>query len=257
MPVNLILVRRIRLLMERAEFMSLRHLAKAVLCIAIGVSAGVASNVTTWGAAAAGSIGGYVRDKTGQPLPGVSVTMIPERGGSAIDTTTDREGAYRLDAVAEDTYRLDFRLPGFDLIRQNHVQVGPDTHVEVDASTSPGSICECISSGLVRVSKPLAGLVVDEADRPLPHARVDIVSPKRRETTYADREGRFFVRPPESGTWPLTASDSGFAASTQRISKRTAGPVVLRLRYVGAQSVPNIERFEFGCCPESFTQSER
>jgi hypothetical protein len=238
--------------------MTLRHFVKTVLCITIGAGAGGSSNVTTWTAAAAGSIGGHVRDTAGQPLPGVSVTMIPERGGSAMNTTTDREGAYRLDAVADDTYRLDFQLRGFDLIRQNHVHVRPDTHIELDASTSPASICECISSGLAGPSKPLAGLVVDEDNRPLPHARVDIVSPKRRETTYTDRDGRFFVHPPVDGTWPLTASDSGFAVSTQRISKRTAGPVVLRLRYVGAQSVPNIERFEFGClCPEAFTQSER
>jgi hypothetical protein len=79
----------------------------------------------------------------------------------------------------------------------------------------------------------------------------------RRETAYTDTEGHFLVRAPLEGTWPITASDSGFASATQQISKVTTGPIVLRLRYVGTQSVPSNERFSLGClCPEYFIHSE-
>jgi hypothetical protein len=208
--------------------------------------------------AAPGSIGGHVRDDTGQPLPGVSVTIVPERGGPARQTLTDGAGVHRVDGLADGTYRIDFQLRGFDLTRHNRVQVRQDTHVQVDASLSISAICECITSGLATAPQPVAGQVVDEADRPRSNARVEVVTPSRRETTYTDRNGRFSIRTPVKGTWPLTASDGGFRSATLDISAVTAGPIVLKLRYVGTATLPNIERVRLGClCPEYFSQGVR
>lgn len=240
--------------------MTPRPFANSVLCITICLSASGGGNRTVLGAAeaATGRVGGHVRDSAGQFLPGVSVTMVRERGGPARHATTDREGAYRLEELADDTYRLYFQLTGFDRTRLSHVRPGPDTDTDVDATLFVSSICECLTTGLSTTPRPLAGQVVDEANRPLLFARVEVVTPKRRETAYTDIDGRFVVRAPLEGAWPITASDTGFASATQQISNVTAGPILLRLRFVGTQSPPSSERFELGClCPEYFTHRER
>ena len=234
------------------------QLAKVLLGITICVRAGSAS-CTILGAAGAptGTIGGQIRDTIGQPLPGTTVTVIPERGGPAKQSITDREGAYRLDVLADATYRIDFQLPGFDRTRENHVRVRADTQINVDATLPVSAVCECVTSGLSTTARPLAGQVVDEATRPLPYARLEVVSSLRRETAYTDSEGRFYVRAPLAGAWPITASDSGFASVTQKISKTSSGPIVLKLRRVGTKHLPNRERFSLGClCPEYFGQRE-
>jgi hypothetical protein len=74
--------------------------------------------------------------------------MIPERGGPARYATTDREGAYRLEELADDAYRVDFQLRGFDRTRLNHVRLRPDAETDVDATLSVSSICECLRAGL-------------------------------------------------------------------------------------------------------------
>lgn len=198
-------------------------------------------------------IEGEVKDRAGQLLPGVSVTPLPEGGGRATHATTDREGTYHLDGLPEGTYRIDFELPGFTGIRRNHVIVGRDASTRVDAVLSVRPLCECLSSGVPTVPRGVPGQVVDEAGRPLPHARLEIAGPKLKETAYADREGRFLLRPPVEGTWPIVASDSGFAPVRQQISNATTSPLVLQLRFVGAQGLPAIEGFNDECpCPEYF-----
>jgi hypothetical protein len=228
------------------------YFTRGFLGLAICLSTGGAGGFTVFGigVAASGSIGGHVRDQGGRPLPGVSVIAIPRRGGTASSTFTDREGAYGLE-LPDDTYRVDFRIPGFDLARQNHVLVRPDAQTLVDATLQASVICECLSGGLPTVPQRLEGRVVDEAGRPLPHARVDVVTSTRSETTYTDSEGRFLVRAPVEGAWPISASDSGFASARRQVSKATVGPVVLRLRFDGTERPPDQERFSLGClCPE-------
>jgi protocatechuate 3,4-dioxygenase beta subunit len=72
-------------------------------------------------------IQGTVKDAIGQPLPGSSVVAIPERGGLAAHTVTDREGSFRFVGLAAGTYRVDVTLAGFVAWRQNHVTVSPAT----------------------------------------------------------------------------------------------------------------------------------
>jgi hypothetical protein len=238
--------------------MTVWQLATFLLGMTLGACAGSASCSLLGAAGAAnGAIEGQIRDTIGQPLPGTTVTVIPERGGPARQTIADGEGAYRLDGLADGTYRIDFQLTGFDRTRDNHVRVRADTQTNVDATLQVSAVCECVTSGLSITTRPQAGQVVDEANRPLPYARLEVVSSLRRETAYSDSEGRFYIRAPLEGAWPITASDSGFASVTQKISKTTSGPIVLTLRRVGTTRLPNRERFRLGClCPEYFGQRE-
>ena len=238
--------------------MTARPLATVILGIVL-CSGGAGPNERTImdGAFATGRIGGRVRDTIGQVLPGVTITVMPNRGGRARQTITDRDGVYRLEGLPDDTYRIDFLLAGFDLVRENHVRAGADPQVDVDATLAVSAVCECVNSGLSTTAEPIAGQVVDNQNRPLPHARLDVVSPARRETAYTDSDGRFYVRLPLDGAWPITASDTGFASVTEQISKASSGPLVLKLRFEDSGSLPRRERFRLGClCPEYFGRRE-
>jgi hypothetical protein len=187
---------------------------------------------------------GTVRDAAGGPLLGASVIALPEGGGVATRTVTDREGNYRL-ALAEGTYRIDFSLLGFAGTRRNHVRRGLSGIGHLDAILAIRPICECISGD--PSARQIPGRVVDTAGHPLPHARLEIIGPKLGEVAYADGEGRFQVKLPVSGVWSLVASDSGFRSLTQHISAATAAPVILSLAFSGTDAVPDTERFNTDC----------
>ena len=83
------------------------------------------------------SIAGVVRDGIGGVIPGVSVTTIPQSGGLLRHTTSGSDGSYRFDELPDGTYRVDFDLRGFELVRRNHVRVIRDTEANIDAALSP------------------------------------------------------------------------------------------------------------------------
>jgi hypothetical protein len=236
----------------------MRVLANCMLCLAVALEASSGGQRTNSAilVAATGIIEGAIKDRVGAPLPGVSVATLPERGGRVIRTTTGLDGTYQLNGLVEDTYRVDFALLGFEGARQNHVRVRPERRARVDAVLSIRPLCECISTGLPTTQQTVPGQVVDDAGRPLPHARLKIVSPTRQEFDHADNEGRFVVRLPADGFWQMIASDSGFAPISQQISKATIEPLVLRLRFVGTQGLPDTEMFNHRCrCPEYFAHN--
>jgi hypothetical protein len=143
-------------------------------------------------------------------------------------------------------------------MRRNHVRVRQDATAHVDGTLSVSGICECIEvvqTGL----RERSGQVVDESGRPIAHARLELVSPLRHDVAYASNDGRFRVRLPVSGNWPLTASDSGFRPLKLQVSGSADVPIVLRLPHVGTTSVPDVERLKRGCrCPSDlFTHNER
>lgn len=205
--------------------------------------------------AQAESIVGRVIDPRGSVLPGVVVTAIAETGGIAREAKSGSQGTYRFADLPDGTYRVDFDLAGFDLIRRNHVRVRRAAPPSVDVTLPLSGICQCIVAWDGPGPDPLPrenlrermGQVVDEAGRPLPHARLEIVSPVSHEVAYADREGRFRVRVLANQTWPLTARDSGFGVATQQISGITGPPLVLRLPNAEAAGLPDLETFARAC----------
>ena len=201
---------------------------------------------------------GRVVDTIGQPLPGVTVTMMPAAGGEQRRTTTAGEGTYRFDSLADAMYRVDFELRGFDVTRRSFVRVPRGASTFADATLRLSAICECVSvTGLPRVAQR-SGRVVDETGRPLPRARLEIAVPipaeagvapasTWREVRYADTEGRFSVLAPVAGAWALTASDSGFRPVTQQVSGSATEPLVFTLFFTGIGPPTEYERFSQGC----------
>lgn len=203
-------------------------------------------------------IAGSVAQRSGPGISGVLITSLPSSGGLARRTTSGDGGAYLFADVAEGTYRIDFDIVGFDLVRKNHVRVRLGTTSTVDGIVSISSVCDCVSFVPGTPLRERDGQVVDQSGQPLPHARLELVSPTRREVAYADDEGRFQVRLPVNGGWPLTASDSGFRAVTEQVS---AGETAIRLSLEldeGAD-VADTERFPRSCrCPgDLFTHRGR
>ena len=189
------------------------------------------------------SIAGVVRDGIGQVIPGVTVTTIPQSGGLIRHTTSGSDGSYKFDGLPDGTYRVDFDLLGFELVRRNHVRVSRDTRAKADAALPVRAICECITLEPPSPWAQRRGQVVDKNGHPLPHARVELVG---RQAMSTDGEGRFLVRVPVNEAWALTATDTGFRPITQQVSGADAASLVLSLEYVGTTGVPDVQRFG-GC----------
>lgn len=244
---------------ERLWSVVSRHRSHAAVLVAliVGVDAFMAARPQT-AVDQRPSIEGRVVDSAAQPIPGVSVTAIPATGGVATRTTTGTGGLYQLDRLRDGEYRVDFDLNAFDLARRNHVHVSGTAPARADAILHVSSICECVEI-VHRQLRERRGQVADQSGQPLPHAQLEIGAPLRRQVAYADGEGRFHVRVPMDGTWPLTARDSGFAAATQQVSGRQDAAVVFRLTPTSTAALPDTERFSRPCrCPgDLFTHSGR
>jgi hypothetical protein len=227
--------------------MSRQSLICAMLFFVAAISSRGAIPAALSGVAAAQSpsVAGKVIDTSGGLLPGVSITAV--EGGIAWRSTTGSDGIYQFDALPDGTYRIDFELVGFDLLRRNHVRVLRGTTAKVDATLAIGALCECISIRWPEL-RERDGQVVAVSGRPVPNARLEIVSAAGREVALADGEGRFRIRLPVNGTWPLTVSDSGFGAVTQQLSGSVAGTVVFTLPSAATSILPDSERFYRGCC---------
>jgi hypothetical protein len=247
--------------------MSLRHFGHGILfVVTVGLPTAIVATPTGLAVAQSASIVGHVVDAGGQPIPGVSVTTIEETGGATSRAISDRNGVYQFEVLPDGTYHVDFELRGFDLIRRNYVQVRRDTVAKVDTTMFVSAICECVDVSSVGSSargettlRERSGQVVDESGRPLPHARLALVSSMRSAAAYADGDGRFQVRLPVNDRWSLTVSDGGFRTETQQVSGNGARPLVFRLARATTAGLPDLQRFTRGCrCPgDPFTHEGR
>jgi iron complex outermembrane receptor protein len=86
------------------------------------------------------TVAGVVKDSTEAPLPGVTVKIVNETNGTAVDAVTDGQGAYSA-SVAPGPYRLEAALDGFETaVRQ--VVVGPGSPATADLTLTPARFTE-------------------------------------------------------------------------------------------------------------------
>ena len=228
----------------------------SVALLSVGLVFGWARSAAQNPALQAASLEARALDGSGQPIPGVFVTAMLATGGDNQTGTTDREGTARFENLPDGTYRVDFDIQGFDIVRRNHVVVRHDSPAKVSAVLPITPLCECIRvspvpGGPEPVLEKRAGQVLDGAGHPLAHARLELITPAKQEFFYVDAYGRFAVRLPVDQSWPLRASDSGFRVVTQQASGSTHSRIVFRLPVdaTAAVRVPDEERFSPGCCP--------
>ena len=86
-----------------------------------------------------GAVSGIVTDDFGDPLPGASVMLE----GTQIRTSTDIDGAYRLDCVPAGVYQVSASFVGFAIATSAEVMVPALYHREVRFTLAEGWHLEC------------------------------------------------------------------------------------------------------------------
>ena len=106
-----------------------------------GVVLAFAFLLTTQAPSPAGAIKGCVSDTT-QPLPRATITATG--AGVKRTTTGDASGCYEFRDMPLGAYRVTARLRGFNNVTHDRVAVTGGTVTQLDFSTRPSPICECI-----------------------------------------------------------------------------------------------------------------
>ncbi len=91
-----------------------------------------------------GSISGTVRDNSGNPLPGVTVSAAAPVLPKARDTVTESNGTYLLPSLPPGTYTVNATLAGLGSAQTNAVVVAVDRDTAVDLRLSP-TVSEAIT----------------------------------------------------------------------------------------------------------------
>src|SRR5260221_3729522 len=93
---------------------------------------------------AAGAITGIVRDQTGAPVPGVTVTVTNVSTNVRRVTISSADGAYAATNLVPGVYRIEVALEGFKTIRRDSVQVATGNTVRLDFALALGELTEQI-----------------------------------------------------------------------------------------------------------------
>jgi hypothetical protein len=103
------------------------------------------------GATAAGqtqeaSIIGQVTDESGAILPGVTVTATsPALQVPQVIAVSDDRGEYRLTPLPLGTYRVDYMLPGFQIVRRENLRLTAGFTARVDVQLQLGALTETVT----------------------------------------------------------------------------------------------------------------
>jgi len=86
-----------------------------------------------------GILTGLVRDPSGAVIPGATVTVTDQMTHVARTTTTDKNGAYRFEALDPDAYTIHVVMTGFNAIDAKNVVVVPSQTASQDVALTVGS----------------------------------------------------------------------------------------------------------------------
>lgn len=106
-----------------------------------------------------GTVTGDVVDDTGATIPGVTVALVNQDTGLALETVSDEAGAYTIRNVTAGRYSLKASLEGFKEYVQTGVPVTPGAIVRVNAKLEVGALSETVT-----VTTEAALLKTDKAD---------------------------------------------------------------------------------------------
>jgi hypothetical protein len=137
---------------------ALRFAAWAIVCVALVPSLALAQ----------ASINGVVRDSSGAVLPGVTVeASSPALIEKVRSVVTDSEGIYRIVDLRPGTYTVTFTLPGFNVVRQDGIQLTGNFAATVNGEMRVGAIQETVTvsaeSPIVDIQNTTQQRVFDQA----------------------------------------------------------------------------------------------
>ena len=97
-------------------------------------------------ALAQGTLTGAVRDQSGAALPGVTVEAASPALIEKVRTAvTDNAGQYRIPGLNPGTYSLSFRLPGFNVVRREGIELSGTTTLTIPIEMSVGDLQETVT----------------------------------------------------------------------------------------------------------------
>ena len=100
-------------------------------------------------AAETGGITGKVVDKTGMPLPGVTITATSTKLIGARNANTDTEGRYRIPILPVGTYTISYEIAGYRVMKLEKVGVSLGMNTPVDVTME---LAESIKEEIVLVA---------------------------------------------------------------------------------------------------------
>ncbi|HZL24928.1 MAG TPA: carboxypeptidase regulatory-like domain-containing protein [Acidobacteriaceae bacterium] len=100
--------------------------------------------VTAYSQSDVGSIGGFVRDKSGAAIPGASVTIRNEGTEEAHTVSADGQGHYAVTNLPPATYSVTAEASGFNKFVSVHNPLGASTTIAIDAALAPGSVNQTV-----------------------------------------------------------------------------------------------------------------
>ena len=166
------------------------------------------------------AIQGRVRTAAGAPVPGASIGAYDDEANEAA-ARSDDDGSFVLAGLRPNPYELEVRATGFATLRKQ-LSPGPEP---VDLVLSPGGA--------------IAGLVVEEGDRPVDSyrvaARADSANRRREETarSVASSDGRFLLEDVAEGSYVLQVlapeRSPGSASGIKVAAGRTTDVGTIRL----------------------------
>jgi hypothetical protein len=176
----------------------------AALASTLAVAAAGAQDATI-----APNLTGTVQTVVGAPIEGVEVRV----DGSSLTTRTDSRGKFAFLKAPTGPQLLRFRLPGY-LPTTAETRVPTKDPDPVTLLRLPQSLDTVKVVASVNI---LAGVVVDDKDKPVPGATVEMLSGANHSTT-TDASGWFTFTSVKDGTVLVRARKLGFAPTTTSLA---------------------------------------
>lgn len=150
------------------EVPSRRHWGVSGVFLMLGVVLlwPLAGNLPACAQAVYGSVFGTVTDKSGAVVPNASITVTDVSKGTFVTVTTNETGAYRVQHLIPDTYRVQAEAPGYSKALVDSVVVYADTAPEVNLELAVGAVSNSVTvsggSTLLGVDRAEVTTILDE-----------------------------------------------------------------------------------------------
>src|SRR5215475_9935298 len=122
--------------------LSLRSFARLTLCALLLTTFAVAA---AFGQENTGAIRGTIKDPTGAALPGVKVTASSSALVRSIDTTSDKEGAYRFPKLPVGVYTITVSQTGFKTSKHEDINIVLGKELTLDVALATGAVTESVT----------------------------------------------------------------------------------------------------------------
>jgi len=99
-----------------------------------------------------GAIAGTLRDSTGAVIPNATVTIRNVNTGVTTTLKTNQDGAYEALALIPGTYSVEATAPGFNIAKNNSVDIHVQTRAEVDLTLAVGAKNEVVEVNAAAVT---------------------------------------------------------------------------------------------------------